>query len=59
MRRKKYNWMCRVYTHTSMLVNIFKDAGQVVEEIWGGARTLVAHGLYVIDSNAWGDGYDG
>ena len=32
-------------------MNIFDGAGRMLREIQGGARTLVAHDLYVIDSS--------
>ena len=39
-----------MYTSANLLVNIFNETGWVLREIQGGARSLVVHGLYVIDS---------
>ena len=41
-----------MYTSANLLLNIFNETGWVLREIQGGARSLVVHGLYVIDSNA-------
>ena len=40
-----------MYTSANLLVNIFNETGWVLREIQGGARSLVVHGLYVIDSS--------
>ena len=49
-KKKKSDHTRLVCVYANILVNIFKDAGQVLREIWGGARTLIAHDLYTISS---------
>ena len=42
------NFVC---TYTSIPVNIFSQVGQMLHEVWGGARLLDVHDLYGIDSS--------